>query len=108
MELGQETFKMVMNAPHHPLVVVVATPKDAEAEVKEKLRIIGLRWRVKNGIGSVDRDVVFTWMDKNKWGDWLKSMYGIRAKDGDQGVVVVVTDHNVSCFWLALLHMGMR
>jgi len=37
------------------------------------------------------RDVVFTWMDADKWASWLKNMYGIKGKEGP---VIVIADHS--------------
>lgn len=56
------------------------------------------------------REVIFTWMDMDKWGDWMKSMYGIRmAYDGSgtlDDVPVIISDHKVrppySLFYLSL------
>jgi thioredoxin domain-containing protein 5 len=101
MELNQESFQSVMNAPHKPLVVIVATFKENEGTVREKLWEIGLSWRakaddMKSERGS-SRGVVFTWMDRERWGSWLKGMYGIKESHGVDGVVTVVADHEVTC-----------
>lgn len=100
MELNQESFQSVMNAPHKPLVVIVATFKENEETVSEKLRTVGLRWRARieemKNEGRSRRGVVFTWMDREKWGSWLKGMYGIKDGQGVDGVVTVVADHEVS------------
>jgi thioredoxin domain-containing protein 5 len=98
MELNQESFQAVMNAPNKPLVVIVATFKDKEESVREKLTTVGLRWRARmegmgNDVGR--RPVVFTWMDRDRWGTWLKGMYGIKEGDGVDGLVTVITDHEV-------------
>jgi thioredoxin domain-containing protein 5 len=81
-----------MNAPHHPLVVIAATPKGAQMDVSLNLNDIAKKWRLrKSHVGK--QDVVFTWMDADQWGSWMKSMYGIKVKDQPK---VVVADHNVS------------
>jgi thioredoxin domain-containing protein 5 len=104
MELNQESFQSVMNAPHKPLVVIVATFKEHEDVVREKLRTVGLRWRAKTdevkSEGGNRRGVVFTWMDRERWGSWLKGMYGIKEGHGVDGVVTVVVDHEVSCVFV--------
>lgn len=49
------------------------------------------------------REVVFTWMDMDEWGKWMKAMYGIQSKkdhhdhDGQnlEDVKVIIADHSV-------------
>ena len=49
------------------------------------------------------REVVFTWMDMNDWGKWMKSMYGIQPSTDDhnhdhkdlENVKVIIADHSV-------------
>ena len=46
------------------------------------------------------REVVFTWMDMNIWGKWMKAMYGIQSYNDDDGqdledVKVIIADHSV-------------
>lgn len=77
-----------MNAVHKPLIVIVAAPAEQFPQVSEKVKDIAKRWKDSKSPG----DVVFTWMDSDKWGSWLKSMYGITAANTPQ---VVVTSHSV-------------
>ena len=98
-----------MNAPQAPLVVIAAVSEGPMKEkVEERLRDVGKKWRVRTeGSGIVNgREVVWALMDKTKWGQWLKSMYGIQkdvAETGFEDVKVIVTDHNVSLlyFWVS-------
>ena len=51
------------------------------------------------------REVVFTWMDMDEWGKWMKAMYGIQPKNDDhhhdydgqdlEDVKVIIADHSV-------------
>lgn len=92
LELSRDVFQQVMNAPHHPLVVIAATPKDVHKDVSSNLNNIAKKWRLrKSHIGR--QDVVFTWMNADEWGSWMKSMYGVTVKDQPK---IVVADHNVS------------
>ncbi|KAJ7154694.1 protein disulfide isomerase [Mycena filopes] len=97
LELMQDTFQSVMNAPHAPLVVIAAVTKDTRDKVAERFRDIGLKWRVHTGGTGVfaGRAVVFTWMDAEKWEGWMKSMYGLRKSRGSdvEEVRVVIADH---------------
>ncbi|KAG5719962.1 Thioredoxin domain-containing protein 5, partial [Termitomyces sp. T112] len=58
----------------------------------------GRKWRLRtkgSGLAS-GREVVWTWMDAEKWKNWMKSMYGIVVKEEDDDlddVPVVVADH---------------
>ncbi|KAJ7691735.1 hypothetical protein B0H17DRAFT_1169048 [Mycena rosella] len=100
LELTQDTFQLVMNAPHAPLVVIAAVGTDTHDKVAERFREIALKWRAHTGGTGIfgGRAVVFTWMDAEKWASWMKSMYGLRA--GGRGtdaedVGVVIADHKV-------------
>ncbi|KAJ7078087.1 thioredoxin-domain-containing protein [Mycena epipterygia] len=94
LELTQDTFQSVMNAPHAPLVVIAAVGKDTKDKVAERFRDIALKWRVHTGGTGIfgGRAVVFTWMDAERWESWMKSMYGLRSGKGidfeDVGVVL--------------------
>ncbi|KAF8239442.1 protein disulfide isomerase [Tricholoma matsutake] len=98
-ELTQDTFQKVMNAPQAPLVVIAAVTEGHKTKVEEHFRHLAKKWRIRtSGTGMVHgREVIFTWMDMDKWGDWMKSMYGIRmAYDGSgtlDDVPVIISDH---------------
>ncbi len=86
-----------MKAPHQPLVAIVAVPPEDKDIVGERVKLLGLQWRkrlgeLKSERGQTQKDVVFTWMDADKWSSWLKSMYGIQS---DNLPAVVVADHQV-------------
>ena len=91
VELNQETFQLVMNAAHKPLVVIAAVNKDTREKVAEKMKEIGKKWRVRK-LDKGSRDVVFTWMDADKWAKWLKNMYGVKATEEP---TVIIADHGV-------------
>jgi thioredoxin domain-containing protein 5 len=92
VELSQDTFQLVMNAPHKPLVVIAAVNKGTREKVAEKMKEIGKKWRVRK-LNKGNRDVVFTWMDADKWASWLKNMYGAKATEEP---AVIIADHDVS------------
>lgn len=107
VELTRDTFQSVMNAPHAPLVVITAGPEALKEKIMQRLRDVGKKWRSRtNGSGMVHgREVVFAWMDRGRWADWMKSMYGIKeTNDGDhdndkdelEDLKVVIADHSVS------------
>ena len=89
LELDSDSFQEVMNAKHKPLVVLVAAPRTELHDVSDHVKAIGQQWKDTKARG----DVVFAWMDSDKWAGWLKSMYGIKA---DAGTRVVVANHSVS------------
>jgi len=96
LELSRDVFQQVMEAPNKPLVVVVSAPKGTQVSVAEKLNEIGKKWRLKanqNQGKSGRRDVVFTWMDADQWGKWMKGMYGVKPSGEPE---VVIADHGVS------------
>lgn len=108
LELTQDTFQSVMNAPQAPLVVIAAVTNENKDKVKERFRDVGMKWRARTqGSGEFDgRDVVFTWMDSQRWGEWLKNMYGISKADAEdlEHVPVVIADHKVSdCLLFSML-----
>lgn len=105
LELSSDSFQSVMNAPQEPLVVIAAVTEQMQGKAKLRLEQLAKEWRAKTG-GSGEmngREVVFTWMDAEKWKDWLKSMYGIKKhhdQDELDDIKVVIADHKVrdSCF----------
>jgi Thioredoxin-like domain len=95
VELTQDTFQDVMKAPNKPLVVIAAVTKDSRDRIADKFKDIGKVWRLREEQGKGGaRDVVFAWMDMDRWGSWLKSMYGIRT-DANSDPVIVIADHGV-------------
>lgn len=107
-ELTQDTFQSIMNAAHQPLVVLAAVTSDTKDAVAQRMSDVARKWRVRTGgtgLVVVDgpgrgREIVFAWMDVERWKEWMKSMYGITVKgdtkDLDQ-VDVVIADHQVRC-----------
>ncbi|KAI0337496.1 thioredoxin-domain-containing protein [Trametopsis cervina] len=87
MQLESDTFQDIMSAPHKPLVVITAAPAAKLVGAADRVRTVAAQW--KNAKGS--DDVVFTWMDSEKWAKWLKSMYGITADDSAH---VVIANHS--------------
>jgi len=92
--LSAENFQRVMGpSPSVPglqsrLVVLAAINPENLAHidlVKEVARV----WH-RGAHANDDRQVVFAWMDKEKWASWLKSVYGL--KKGSEPAVVIV-DH---------------
>ncbi|KZT13191.1 thioredoxin-domain-containing protein [Laetiporus sulphureus 93-53] len=75
LELDSDTFQEVMNAPHHPLVVIAAAPKTQLDATAANVRSLARQWRAAGG----DAGITFVWMDADKWETWLKSMYGMTA-----------------------------
>lgn len=104
IELTQDTFQTVMNANHHPLVVIASSNSQLGGKVEERIRDISKKWRVRTG-GSGEvagREVVFSWMDAQRWKDWMKSMYGITMDEDEDDlddVKVVVADHKNLIYW---------
>jgi thioredoxin domain-containing protein 5 len=95
LELLPDTFQSVMNAPHEPLVVLVAVPKAGEPGnmgAVDQVRELGRQWR-ERAASYPGRQVVFTWMDADRWGSWMKSQYGITASM----IPAVVLVHHKVC-----------
>lgn len=90
MELDSDSFQDVMNAYHKPIVLLAASPKDQFPETIERVKDVARKWRANKGATNV----VFTWMDSDKWAKWLKSMYGFKESG------VVIADHSVSLMGL--------
>ena len=104
LELTRDTFQRVMNAPQAPLVVIAGSQADNSYKIKNQFHELAKKWRWRTeGSGMVNgRQVVFTWMDVNDWGKWMKSMYGIMPNEdnhehrGDlEDVKVIIADHSV-------------
>jgi hypothetical protein len=108
LELGEGSFQEVMNAESKPLVVLVpVTDSGAERDhIVATVRKLATQWRKTGALQYAPayeaRQVVFTWMDQDRWAKWLKSMYGINGP-----AQVVITDHSVGltfgCYGAVLL-----
>ncbi|KAI0706903.1 thioredoxin-like protein [Cerioporus squamosus] len=83
VELDSDNFQDVMNAPHKPLVVITATSGKDKEQIAREVTNLARKWRD----AKEQAPVVFTWMDADKWGSWLKSMYGIKANMLPRAVV---------------------
>ena len=94
LELDSDTFQDIMFAAHKPLVVITAAPETKLSGASDRVRTVAAQWKGRQG----SDDVVFTWMNSDKWAKWLKSMYGITADDQAH---VVITNHSVSAFQVA-------
>ena len=130
LELSRDTFQDVMTAPEEPLIIIAAAPQNLNRKVQKRLGDLVAIWRARtsgtgratsNAPGAMlgkglrvknertEREVVFTWMDAEKWKDWMKSMYGIEHNAesmtalGD--VEVVITDHKVCVPFLFSLYL---
>ena len=96
LELGEGSFYEVMNAESKPLVVVVSvTDSGSEHDhIVATVRKLATQWRKTGAVQYAPtheaRQVVFTWMNQDRWAKWLKSMYGINGQ-----AQVVITDHSV-------------
>jgi hypothetical protein len=99
-ELDAENFsKMMGPSPARPgspsrLVVLGAINTQNSAHI-DSIKQVATAWH--RGEQTVDSaQVVFAWMDKEKWSSWLKSVYDIK-KGPDPNVVIA--DHGVRALY---------
>ncbi|KAG8688702.1 hypothetical protein FRC11_004943 [Ceratobasidium sp. 423] len=95
-QLTAENFPDVMKHPAKPLVVLAAfdmenMSKTQLGEQIEKLTLTAKRWQTSAVRLTDTRPTIFVWMDGDRWGKWLKSMYGIKREDMP---TVVIVDHS--------------
>jgi hypothetical protein len=96
MELGEGSFQEVMNAEGKPLVVLVSVTTSGieRDQAVETVRSLAAQWRRTGATQYTPaqgaRQVVFVWMDQERWASWLKSMYGVK-----EPTQVVIVDHSV-------------
>lgn len=104
LEITSESYQRVMQASHKPLVVIAPYNANSVAGVSARSKELAKKWRVRvadNAAAKVahehlhqdhdhahedvpvreQREVIFTWMDGEKWGKWMKDMYGIKLTD---------------------------
>lgn len=96
-ELSAENFQRVMGpSPSLPgsssRLVVLAAINTEDLSHINLVKQTAEAWH-RNAHGPDDRQVVFAWMDRDRWASWLKSVYGV--KKGSEPAVVIV-DHGVS------------
>ena len=95
-ELDAENFSKIMGpSPTRPgfpsrLVVLGAIDTQNLAHVNV-IKQAATSWH-RGDPPSDNRQVVFVWMDKEKWASWLKSVYGVK-KGPDPAMVIA--DHGV-------------
>jgi len=99
VELSSGSFQSIMNAPQEPLVLIAAVTEKVRDQAMVALKTLATEWKLKTG-GSGElngKQVIFTYMDAEKWEKWLKSMYGIKKHHDDDlaDVKVVIADHKV-------------
>ncbi|KAB5592742.1 Protein disulfide isomerase [Ceratobasidium theobromae] len=95
-QLTAENFPDVMKHPAKPLVVLAAFDMERMSKTElgrsvEKLTSIAKQWQASAGRLTDTRPTIFVWMDGERWGKWLKSMYGIKR---DNMPSVVIVDHS--------------
>lgn len=114
VELSQDNFQAIMNPPSAPgasvvppLVFLVPSTDSSVLKISERLKNVAREWKIKTGgtglMGEHSRalrQVIFAWMDQERWGDWIKSMYGIPKRSPDSTSLddmrVALVDHAVS------------
>ena len=105
IELSSGSFQSIMNAPQEPLVLVAAVTDKLRSQAKASLEKLAKEWKSKTG-GSGElngKQVIFAYMDAEKWEKWLKSMYGIKKhhnEDDLDEIKVVIADHKVGSLFL--------
>lgn len=97
VELSSGSFQSIMNAPQEPLVLIAAVTEKVRDQAMVALKTLANEWKLKTG-GSGElngKQLIFTYMDAEKWEKWLKSMYGIKKHHDDDlaDVKVVIADH---------------
>ena len=96
MELSEGSFQEVMNAESKPLVVLVSVTTSGieRDQIVETVHSLAAQWRRTGATQYTPaqraRQVVFVWMDQERWASWLKSMYGVKGP-----TQVVIVDHSV-------------
>jgi len=99
-ELTSDNFQTIMTArtfDPKPLVVIMATKPESKTEAIRLLSAGEEHWRKEDKEKSAPtRDVLWTYMEGDKWGSWLKSMYGIKSS---KMPTFVVADHSNLIFY---------
>jgi len=75
-----------------PLVVIAVVSENNKADTTTILRRLSNKWSEDKG-KDTSRSVVFAHMDANKWGKWLKGMYGIKGAEDAKVPPIVIADH---------------
>jgi len=89
-----------------PLVVIAISSEKNRADTMIAMKRIGKQWREENA-KHASKDVVFAWIDAEKWSKWLKSMYGVTGTEGAQIPAIVIVNHNVCPFPILAFGYGL-
>ena len=93
-----ENFLNIMKSPSEPLVVLAAMEPSAKSDSqRDDLFAVARAWREEGLLEGRHRDVIFVWMNAERWTTWLKKQYAITQ---EQLPVVIIVDHAVS--WMRL------
>jgi len=95
LALDSDNFQQIMNPNQSPspLVVIAVVSEKSKLDATKGLKQIGKTWREEHAKGTT-KDIVFAWMDANKWGKWLKGMYGITGTEAAEVPAVVIANHS--------------
>lgn len=102
-EINAETYAQVMRtadtAPYVGLVLLSRAKMGSRFDgLRDKVKTVAGAWGEKRrGMTESEkggeRDVVWAWVDGDKWAQWIKTMYEVKA--GEEPLLIVV-DTNVS------------
>ncbi|KAK4047899.1 hypothetical protein OIV83_005081 [Microbotryomycetes sp. JL201] len=111
-ELSGATFNDLMPKEGDPPLVGLAVlsrkglPDQQFEQAKSKMTRLAKEWqsrrtvktREKDSIENVGRDVVWSWVDGDKWAGWVRKMYGVKM-GGLNGPELVIVDPKNLNYW---------
>lgn len=94
IELSASTYHDVMlPLKHSPFLVVILLDPNASNynELSSKAKGLAVSWKGHKSKSDISKNVIFVWIDCERWKDWISSMYKLgERKLGVHGVVLVV------------------
>lgn len=98
-ELSSQNYADLMqgmgkNTPLVALAILSPTLLDSIESTKGRLEELAKGWHTRQSERVGSRDVLWAWVDGDRWGKWAKGMY--QVQEGKSPVVLVVGDPKVS------------
>ncbi len=114
-EVNAETYADVMrstgSAPYVGLVVLSRAKMGSRfEEYRDQVKTAANAWGEKRrgmteSEKGAERDLVWAWVDGDKWAQWIKTMYEVNASEEP---LLIIADAKVSPGWLGLAVVGER
>lgn len=97
-ELSSSTYTDIMQTgDQSPLVGLILLQPTASnfIQLKSSAQVLAQNWRKRREVGK--RNVIWVWIDSDKWNNWISRMYGVQTDQIGSNGLILIADPKV-CF----------